>query len=970
MIGRAGRPGLDTTGIAVVLTDSCSKKRIEGLLEAGIGPAKSNLVPRLPEVLNSEISQRVITNTDEILRWLQTTFLFCCLKHNDNAVSIAQKIGGEAMSRLRQIGAVGTSQLHSIHPLAASFIMNRHLVSFEQMRSITDLPFDASQCQILRCMSKVDKLHSFVKRNEKKELKEFHKTDLMKYKLPGAISKFIVKDPSEKAFILLQSYISRHNFRNAMLNDEQITVRDEAIKFLEVAHEYSVKSSRHGKVALECYKLQRSLNYALWGECSGVFNQFEWIGSSKTTSNALKFNGIRSFQDVLNVSEQKLDDIFAKSRILNLPKNAGRIVKHTARDLCRRKLLLSTNVEYTKNSNIPTDLICSLNFHDPTTTMTREKIEQDLKFSLIAYTNNSKDSSLIFEENICSSATFRVPLPSDGFNKVSIHLVGTWIGFDQKKIIDGMDTLVSSNETSIGIFQNSRPLNILTDPKASIEVKKRRRSTGSSCSLNQRRNEKRHCTEETEVKRPSPVTPQTKHHKPEVSRTYVANSQETTGEIWEESLQRGQSTTLSLTPNPIPPQADSTAITPTTHILLGRMPSSVYIRETNCDNLPAKYSSEKLATPIAKKRCSEMCSLYKCCGHIDQGQYNVPNSGINAFAQQESSASAILEKAGEIRKHKTRNQPGIQSDQWTKTRMVGRRAINSSGHSTECPPLKNSTHESREKIVWNKSRTKQQTAQKRAFTEKKMNPFKTFSHDPNDFERHLEQLSQQSSIIPNHLLARMKQSSVVSNRKCQPHFATDRNHRIRTLAYRHSNQNPQQVLRDKAFEQQFQHEKIRYHQQDFSKHFRKERNYEAQLLHPVNAWQHDVESFQTTNSRSDHPLPYPTRDDKKSKIPRSSVSVGYPNFSRKEDDPGSYPTTLGSHYEPCSPSHSHNSMFSQLPWGTLVRASEDCKQRRCTDPYESSSINISDQSQYQRLRECQQPSRQPPYSNLEFESNF
>lgn len=70
MIGRAGRPGLDSTGVAVVLTDDSSKKKVESFLEAGTGPAKSNLVPRLPEVLNSEISQGVITSADEMLRWL------------------------------------------------------------------------------------------------------------------------------------------------------------------------------------------------------------------------------------------------------------------------------------------------------------------------------------------------------------------------------------------------------------------------------------------------------------------------------------------------------------------------------------------------------------------------------------------------------------------------------------------------------------------------------------------------------------------------------------------------------------------------------------------------------------------------------------------------------------------------------------------------------------------------------------
>ena len=101
--------------------------------------------------------------------------------------------------------------------------------------------------------------------------------------------------------------------------------------------------------------------------------------SSKATSNALKFNGIRSFQDVLHVSEQKLDEIFAKSKLFGLPKSAGRVVKHTVGDLCRHTLRLSTDIEYTKNSRKPSDLICSLKFNDPSSAITQEKREQELK---------------------------------------------------------------------------------------------------------------------------------------------------------------------------------------------------------------------------------------------------------------------------------------------------------------------------------------------------------------------------------------------------------------------------------------------------------------------------------------------------------------------------------------------------------------------------------------------------------------
>ena len=144
MVGRAGRPGLDSTGVAVILTDTNSKNRIEQLLNAGIGVVESNLVTRLSEVLNTEISQRVITNRDEILRWLQTTFLYCCLRKNSDTIAPMRRIGSNALSSLSDIGLVEISELESIRPLAGSYIMNKNLVSLEEMKSIAALEYNAS----------------------------------------------------------------------------------------------------------------------------------------------------------------------------------------------------------------------------------------------------------------------------------------------------------------------------------------------------------------------------------------------------------------------------------------------------------------------------------------------------------------------------------------------------------------------------------------------------------------------------------------------------------------------------------------------------------------------------------------------------------------------------------------------------------------------------------------------------------
>lgn len=406
MIGRAGRPGYDSTGVAVVLTDNSSKQRIEHLLESGFGPAESNLCARLPEVMNAQISQQEITSAVGAVRWLQTTFLFSCMKRNEkNPNSLIQKLSNDAIQDLKNIGIIEEGDQRSIRPRAGSYIMNQYSVSYKEMKEIASFTYDTSQCQILRSISKLEAVQSYVRRNERAELKSFYKTDSMKYKLPGPVSKFSVKGPSEKAFILLQSYISRHKFKNQTLLDQQSKVGVKGRQILQVAQAYCAQVSKHGKIALECCKLHRSFNLRLWDQSFGVFNQIECIGSAyPDSSNKLIFNGIRSFEDATNSSEEEINKILGDTQ---QRQNQGRELKESSDVLCRQRLRVIPELIYTAHSNVPAELICTLKYDDHGKAMKMKDKEKNIAFSLLAFTDNPLDSKLIFEQNICSPSTFR-----------------------------------------------------------------------------------------------------------------------------------------------------------------------------------------------------------------------------------------------------------------------------------------------------------------------------------------------------------------------------------------------------------------------------------------------------------------------------------------------------------------------------------------------------------------------------------
>jgi len=81
MMGRAGRPGFDTTGKAVIMTDNGSAAYFGDRIK-GAEIIESRLRDKLVETLNAEISQTVVTSSADALVWMRSTFFYTRVKRN------------------------------------------------------------------------------------------------------------------------------------------------------------------------------------------------------------------------------------------------------------------------------------------------------------------------------------------------------------------------------------------------------------------------------------------------------------------------------------------------------------------------------------------------------------------------------------------------------------------------------------------------------------------------------------------------------------------------------------------------------------------------------------------------------------------------------------------------------------------------------------------------------------------------
>jgi len=178
MMGRAGRPGFDTSGTAVIMTDKKSKPSYESM-STGLEVVESKLLKNLLEILNIEVSQNVIGTLDEAINWMKGTFFYTRVKKNSSHYGLLGKSEQEREGYLMDKCLESLKNLHNsniitvandgrhIAPKKASHVMSRHLVPFHTMQLIMGIPHDPGPLHILQMLSEMEGLHFPVRKAEK-----------------------------------------------------------------------------------------------------------------------------------------------------------------------------------------------------------------------------------------------------------------------------------------------------------------------------------------------------------------------------------------------------------------------------------------------------------------------------------------------------------------------------------------------------------------------------------------------------------------------------------------------------------------------------------------------------------------------------------------------------------------------------------------------------------------------------------
>ncbi|KAI1489464.1 Sec63 Brl domain-containing protein [Biscogniauxia mediterranea] len=283
MLGRAGRPQFDNSGVARIFTQDAKKDFYKHFLHTGF-PVESSLHTVLDNHLCAEVSAETIVTKQDALDYLTWTFFFRRLHKNPSFYGLdipaeqhntieAQKIANDFMIDMvnKSLDELATSKCVEVYPngdvdpTPLGKIMSYYYLSHKTIRHLVNhAKPKADFVDVLSWMSRA---------TEYDELPVRHNEDLINAELSnnlpfqGSAFGLPMWDPHVKAFLLLQAHMARIDLPITDYVGDQTSVLDQAIRIMQASIDVLTELG-HLSSCLEMIKLLQCIKSARWPEDS------------------------------------------------------------------------------------------------------------------------------------------------------------------------------------------------------------------------------------------------------------------------------------------------------------------------------------------------------------------------------------------------------------------------------------------------------------------------------------------------------------------------------------------------------------------------------------------------------------------------------------------------------------------------------------------------------------------------------
>lgn len=242
-IGRAGRPGFDTSGVARIFTSDTKKSFYKHFLHTGM-PVESALHKVLDDHICAEISAETIKTKQQVMDYLAWTFLYRRLHRNPSYYGLEDgsqatidgylsNLVSKSLDELQLSGCIEVAQ-NKLRPTILGKISTYYYLSHKTVRNFCSKIKPPSDVRtILRLLSEATEYDELpVRHNEDKinnDLSNATRYKLDDWHLP-------LGDAHVKAFLLLQGHLSRLEMPISDYVNDTTTVLDSSIRIMQVQY--------------------------------------------------------------------------------------------------------------------------------------------------------------------------------------------------------------------------------------------------------------------------------------------------------------------------------------------------------------------------------------------------------------------------------------------------------------------------------------------------------------------------------------------------------------------------------------------------------------------------------------------------------------------------------------------------------------------------------------------------------------
>ncbi|KAF6009316.1 hypothetical protein HII13_003392 [Brettanomyces bruxellensis] len=242
MMGRAGRPAFDTSGVAMVFTKESKKSFYKHFLNIGF-PVESSLHKVLDDHIGAEISSGTIKSRQDAMDFLTWTFLYRRAHHNPTYYGIEDTTEDAINKYLSDlidhvVGELRKSKCligsgDRIYPTPYLQISSYYYLSHRTMRKLlNNVKSSATFRECLRWLAEAAEYDELPTRHGE-ELINTEMSEQMRYPASDLEDCEFIWDPHIKAFLLLQAYMSRVEMPIADYAQDTVSVLDQSLRILQ-----------------------------------------------------------------------------------------------------------------------------------------------------------------------------------------------------------------------------------------------------------------------------------------------------------------------------------------------------------------------------------------------------------------------------------------------------------------------------------------------------------------------------------------------------------------------------------------------------------------------------------------------------------------------------------------------------------------------------------------------------------------